>query len=105
MPEEASADARWRVRSAVELHWRDWGADSVVFEARSGQILQLDPLTAAVIGGVEEQAIGIDDLARGLAADLGETDPAAMRSVVSRVIEQFERLGWLEAQVEPAAAA
>ncbi|MFT3820232.1 MAG: hypothetical protein QM750_21900 [Rubrivivax sp.] len=102
---DAIAGTRWRVRAAVELHWRDWGADSVVFEARSGQILQLDPLTAAVIGGIEEQAIGTDDLAAGLAADLGEADPAAMCPVVTRVIEQFERLGWLEAQAEPAAAA
>ena len=102
MAEAPTHAPQWRVRAAVELHWRDWGADSVVFEARSGQILQLDPLTAAVIGGLEEQVCGVDELASGLAADLGEPDPAPLRPVVTRVIEQFERLGWLEPA--PAAA-
>ena len=102
LPDAALVDGSrvWRKAPQVELHWRDWGADSVVFEARSGQTLQFAPLAAAVMASFEEHACSFEDLSVTMAHDLGTTLDNELRSALTSIVEQFDRLGWIE-PIEP----
>jgi hypothetical protein len=86
----------WKVREAVEFHWRDWGGDSVVYEARSGQILQFDPLAAAVMGCFEEAPLTASDVCANLANDIGGAASPDFSATVGHIVDSFRRLGWLE---------
>lgn len=79
----------------MDLHWRDWGADSVAFEAQSGQLFQFDPLTAAVLASIEQQEGSVNDIASALLADLPDADPHELRAAVTGVIEHVQQLGWV----------
>jgi hypothetical protein len=87
---------RWAVSPGVELHWRDWGCDSVVYEARSGQILQLDALSAAVMGSLEERASTVLEVSESLSHDLPATNARELCDVVESIVDNFRRLGWVE---------
>jgi hypothetical protein len=93
---EVSSEAtRFRVNPLIDLRWDDWGEDSVVLEARSGQLFQFDALSAAVIGlfeaGLELQA----DVLSELRSDLGTQD-AELGATLHVLVQEFRRLGWLE---------
>lgn len=86
---------RYRVNPLLDLCWHDWGEDSVVLEARSGQLFHFDALSAAVMACFES---GFDTEARVLGelrADLGRLDEELVETVNS-VVTEFCRLGWLE---------
>ena len=85
-----------RVNPLIELHWRDWGEDSVVLEARSGQYSQFDPLGAALMACFEEAAQTPADVLHALASDLGVPADGELRDTVQAIVQEFRRLGWLE---------
>ncbi len=85
----------WRLNPLIELRWHDWGDDSVVHEARSGQLFQLDALSAAVMACFEAGIGGESEVLAALRADLGDAD-AELPDTVAALVEQFHRLGWLE---------
>jgi PqqD family protein of HPr-rel-A system len=98
---EAAAEAgfgtaRWRVRDAVELLWRDWGDDSVVLEARSAQIFHFDPVASAVMACLEQAPADIAAIAAALAADLDSESDDAFRHTVGEIVAHFHELGWVE---------
>jgi PqqD family protein of HPr-rel-A system len=95
-PVAAAVDAAWRLNPLIELHWRDWGDDSVVLEARSGQLFQFDPLRAAMMACFEEGPRLVAEVADALAADLGSTADDEFRETVANAVQEFHRLGWLE---------
>ncbi len=87
----------WRLNPLISLHWREWGDDdSVVFEARSGQLFQFDALSAALMACFEEQPRAVDEVTGLLAADLAATVDAEFHDTVAAIVQQFRRLGWLE---------
>jgi PqqD family protein of HPr-rel-A system len=86
----------WRINPLIELHWRDWGEDSVVLEARSGQLFQFDPLWAAMMACFEEQPHSVAAVTDALAADLGAVADDEFRETVANAVQEFHRLGWLE---------
>ena len=85
----------WTVRPDVELHGRDWGGDSVAFEARSGQIYRFDPLSAAVIGCIEERPSSTAQISEQLARDLGLEDAQELTDAVDAIIDNGRALGWI----------
>jgi PqqD family protein of HPr-rel-A system len=78
------------------LHWRDWGEDSVVLEARSGQLFHFDPLSAALMACFEEGPQPFEDVLDALSSDLGVAPDGEFRDTVQAIVEEFRRLGWLE---------
>lgn len=78
------------------LRWRDWGGDSVVFEAYSGHTYQFAPLAAAVMACFEEDARSLDELVAAIAGELGSAPDNELRSAVTAAAEQFRALGWIE---------
>jgi PqqD family protein of HPr-rel-A system len=98
-PQEASKtplEGVFCVRQAAALHWRDWGDDSVVYDAYSGQTHQFSPLAAAVMACFEQHACSLDDLAVAIAGDLGVPVDNELRSALRPIVEEFHRLGWIE---------
>jgi PqqD family protein of HPr-rel-A system len=96
LPAPATAASVWRVSPLVELHWRDWGEDSVVLEARSGQLFHFDPLSAALMACFEEGPQPFADVIGALSSDLGVAPDGEFRDTVQAIVEEFRRLGWLE---------
>jgi PqqD family protein of HPr-rel-A system len=86
----------WRTNPLIELHWRDWGEDSVVFEARSGQLFQFDPLAAALMACFEVGPRALGGVVAELSHDLGVDPEHEVGDTVLALVEEFRRLGWLE---------
>jgi hypothetical protein len=87
----------WRLNPVIELHWRDWGAESVVIECRSGDTLLFDPLSAATMAAIESGTTDFDELGRQMAGDLGlPADDPTLNDALRSVLERVFRLGWIE---------
>lgn len=93
-----SADdpAVYRVSPILDLHWRDWGDDSVVLEGTSGQMFQFDALSAALMACFEEGPRSTATVTEQLATDLAIAPDAEFVDTVNAVVEEFRKLGWLE---------
>jgi PqqD family protein of HPr-rel-A system len=91
----------WRLNPVISLHWRDWGGDSVVFEERSGQTLQFDPLSAAVMACIEAGTTDLSALSQILAGDLGIEADAPFVELLCTVLERLLKLGWIEPAPAP----
>ncbi len=90
------SDLMLGVRPGIELHWRDWGGDSVAYEARSGQIFHFDALSAAVMGCFELKATTMTEVCATLAQDLEGVSAQDLGDAVGHIVDNFRRLGWLE---------
>ncbi|MBU6256985.1 MAG: hypothetical protein KGL18_11910 [Burkholderiales bacterium] len=84
-----------RQSTEIELHWRDWGEDSVAFEARSGARYQFDPLSAAVMACFEGGPTSVEAVQQMLAADLDAADDAALAREIGEIVDKFRAQGWL----------
>jgi len=85
----------WRLNPTARFVWRDWGTDSVVLEVRSGETLQFDPLSAAVMACIEAGAVDFGTVNESLASDLGVA-PDALAESLWTILERLNRLGWIE---------
>jgi len=82
----------------IQLHWRDWGGDSVVFEARSGLTQQFDPLSAAAMACIESGVTDLGELSQQLAEDLGTQPDSTLVESLCTLLERLTKLGWIEPQ-------
>jgi len=94
--EFSSTRPTWTVRPIVELHWREWGDDSIVLEAVSTQVHRFDPLVSAVMACLEERSQGTADLVSTLAADLRIEVDAEFVDTIDSIVAHFRDLGWVE---------
>ncbi len=94
-PDAASGEP-WRLNPGAQWHWRDWGAESVVFEVRSGDTLLFDPLSAAVMACIESGASGRDELVTMLRADLDVDAVPEFSQTLETILDRLFRLGWIE---------
>ena len=85
----------WCKNERCSPHWLDWGGDSVVYEARSGQTYQFAPMAAAVMACLEARPHSEDELAMLIAQDLSVGVDNELRSALKSIVEQFHRLGWI----------
>lgn len=102
MPDAGPSITAWRLNPVIRLHWRDWGGDSVVFEELSGQTLQFDPLSAAVMACIETGVTDLSTLGRLLAEDLGTVADGPLLDSLCTVLERLSRLGWIEPETTTA---
>lgn len=87
---------RWALRPLVRLSWHEWPEGAVAFDETSGQIVEFDPLGAAVMACIEESPSSIPAMADELARDLGHSADAEFTAAVRHVVQQFQVLGWVE---------
>lgn len=88
--------ARWAVNSLARLHWRGWGAESVVLEAVSGEMTVLDALEAAVMACFESGPSDLQTLTDELASDLSLEADDDLKARLRAIIEDFVVRGWLQ---------
>ncbi len=86
----------WRLNPVIQLHWRDWGGDSVVFEARSGLLQQFDPFSAATMACIESGVTDLETLSQQLAEDLGSEPDSTLVESLCTLLERLLKLGWIE---------
>lgn len=91
----------WNAGLAPRFFWRDWGADSVVYDALTGQTHQFTPLAAACFACLEENPASVAALAAALAADVGSEPTNELESNLAQLVLKFRELEW----IEPLAAA
>ena len=84
-----------RLNPAVDLHWRHWDPDWVVFDVASGNTHQMDGLTACALLCLEAGPLDAEALVGEIetATSLCE---AAIRPALFGVIEQLTRLGMVD---------
>jgi len=80
----------------VRLNWRSWGAESVAFEATSGEMVVVDALEAAVMACFEASPQDLDSLTEELAADMMLPADPALAERIQAIITAFVDRGWLE---------
>lgn len=89
----------WRVWSAglpLRFHWRDWGADSVVYDALSGQTHQFSPLAAACFACLEEGPASAEALGAALADELNIEHGTELDGQLAALVRTFRELEWIE---------
>ena len=85
----------WQLNPLLRLTWRDWGGDSVVFDATSGQTHQFDRLTAAVAASIAEAPRSTRSLCDQFAAEAGLEHPEQLLQAIDQVVDRLHLLGWV----------
>lgn len=85
-------DSVWRLAPRVDLHWRRWDAEWVVFDAGSGQTHKVDTLTAMTLMVLEGGPAEPDTIQGAIAKEL-ELDAQALSDVAARLPELLADLG------------
>lgn len=86
---------QWQISPLLRLSWRDWGAESVVFDATSGQTHLFDRLTAAVAASIAEHPSSAQDLCQRLGMDAGLETPMQLLPAIEQVVERLRVMGWV----------
>lgn len=87
-------DSVWRLAPRVDLHWRRWDAEWVVFDAGSGQTHKTDTLTAMTLMVLEDGPAGPPAIQGAIAREL-ELGDEALADVSARLPELLADLGRL----------
>lgn len=87
--------AVWQLNPLLRLSWRDWGGDSVVFDATSGQTHLFDRLTAAVAASIAETPRSTRSLCDLFAAEAGLEHPDQLFQAIDQVVDRLCVLGWV----------
>jgi PqqD family protein of HPr-rel-A system len=85
-----------QLHPAVDLHWRHWDSDWVVFDTASGFTHQMDELSACALRCIEGGPLTDATLIAELAIATGIPDDEVRRAV-EPVIERLSGLGLIEA--------
>jgi len=87
-------DSVWRLAPRVDLHWRRWDAEWVVFDAGSGQTHKTDTLTAMTLMVLEDGPARPGAVQDAIAREL-ELGDDALADVAARLPELLADLGRL----------
>lgn len=86
----------WSLNPLLELHWKIWGAECLVFEAVSGETALIDPLDAAVLGCFEAGPQTAGSLREALQRQLGAALAEDAAEQLGAAVREFLARGWLE---------
>jgi hypothetical protein len=87
----------WRLNPVLELHWKAWGTDVLVFEAVSGETAVLDPLDAALLSCFDAGAVSWDGILGSLTAEFGHPVDDALLPELRAALDAQVAKGWLQA--------
>ena len=88
-----------RLNPTVDLHWRHWDSDWVVFDVASGNTHQMDELTACALLCLEEGSLHDETLIAEVAAATSLPEEA-IRPALQGAIGQLTRLGLVDTVLE-----
>lgn len=91
----ASAPYAWRLCEGVELLWRAWDDDVVVFNLASNQTHLLDAFSAAVLKALAAAPLTPETLTERFVAELG-ADQAQVSERLEVACGRFAELGLIE---------
>jgi hypothetical protein len=86
----------WRLNPVVELHWRAWDTDVLVFEGTSGETAVLDPLDAALLSCFDAGPVSWDGILGSLSAEFGEPVHPTLLPELRAALEAHVAKGWLQ---------
>jgi len=84
-----------RLNPAVDLHWRHWEPDWVVFDVASGNTHQMDGLTACALLCLEAGPLDANALVGEIEA-VTSLSEVSIRPALFGVIDQLTRLGMVD---------
>jgi PqqD family protein of HPr-rel-A system len=87
----------WRLNPLVELHWKAWDTDVLVFEAVSGETAVLDPLDAALLSCFDHGPVSWPGILASLERDFGHPLDEALQPDLRAALEAHVAKGWLQA--------
>lgn len=85
----------YRLHPLLDLHWKQWDGEWVVFESVSGQTASFDALDAAALGCFEQGALDLPTLVATMASDLGMSPEADLEQHLQALVEDLCLRGWL----------
>ena len=83
----------WR---AVELLWREWEGESVVFNVNSGNTHLVNPTVVEVLRMIEKDALTPCEISQRLIATVGGSCDDEIISNVENLLANLDRLGLVE---------
>lgn len=99
-PGEASfARAGHRLNPLLQLHWRPFGDEWVLFEALSGHTHQMDTLTAATLMMIGTHSLQLPELVSQLAAELELPVNQELSNALGGILERLAAAGLIESDV------
>lgn len=91
--------AGYRLNPLLQLHWRPFGDEWVLFEALSGHTHQMDTLTAATLMMFGTHSVQLPELVSQLAEELELPADPELSTAVSSVLERLAVAGLIESAV------
>lgn len=96
----AGSATRWRGPSTTALACREWGDEFVVFNSKTGSTHLLDSLAGMILRHLcaAETGVTLGELAKALEVDANIEDAQDCIALVTKVLEEFDRLGLARAE-------
>ena len=88
-------EERWCLPADVELLWRSWDDEVIVYNTASGQSHLLDALSGAVLKEIERRPGTVEQLAGRLTKELG-LESHALLERLDEICTHFDELGLAE---------
>jgi PqqD family protein of HPr-rel-A system len=97
--EASFAQSGHRINSLLQLHWRPFGDEWVLFEAVSGHTHQMDTLTAVTLMMFAQTSVQLPELVSQVAAELELPVNQALSDTLSGILERLAAAGLIESVV------
>jgi len=91
----ATGQQVWRLPEGVQLLWRSWDGEAVVYNVASQQTHLLDAFSAAALREIESAPKSAENLSARLAQAL-DTDRGALSAHLTEIFARFVELGLAE---------
>jgi PqqD family protein of HPr-rel-A system len=91
----SSTGGSFRLHPSLDLHWKQWDGQWVVFESVSGQTASFDAFEAAALGCFEQAALDLPTLTATMAADLGMSPGPDLEQHLQAFVDDLSVRGWL----------
>jgi PqqD family protein of HPr-rel-A system len=90
----AESSDRWHAVPDAALAWREWGGQTVVFNAETGSTHLLNPLAAEILRRLATQGpTSAFALGAGLVDEGDGDDPAKWTRAIAQILSEFMRVG------------
>jgi PqqD family protein of HPr-rel-A system len=98
---DSGGTLRWQVRAGVDLRWRSWGDDHIVYHGASGDTHRVNAVTAAALRSLERGPATAEELRNGIEDALGlDPDPALTERLLD-LLWELDDLGIVEPIDDP----
>ena len=86
----------WLVAPNVDLRWRCWNDELVVYHVQSGDTHLLNPIAAQILHALQKNAMSTDELLQSVSRTFELEPNSELVRQVQQALEQFDELGLIE---------